>query len=72
LNRGKKSIAIDLKKPEGKQIIKELAKVSDVVLENFRPGTTRKLGLSYDVLGQINQRIIYAAVSGFGHTGPYS
>jgi len=72
LNRGKKSIAIDLKKPEGKQIIKELAKVSNVVLENFRLGTTRKLGLSYDVLGQINQRIIYAAVSGFGHTGPYS
>lgn len=72
LNRGKKSIAIDLKKPEGKQIIKELAKVSDVVLENFRPGTMRKLGLSYDVLSKINPRVIYAAVSGFGHTGPYS
>jgi CoA:oxalate CoA-transferase len=72
LNRGKKSIAIDLKKPEGKQIIKELAKVSDVVLENFRPGTTRKLGLSYDVLCKINPRLIYAAVSGFGHSGPYS
>ena len=72
LNRGKKSIAIDLKKPEGKQIIKELTKVSDVVLENFRSGTTRKLGLSYDVLGQINPRIIYAAISGFGHSGPYS
>jgi len=72
LNRGKKSIAIDLKKPEGKQIIKELAKVSDVVLENFRPGTTRKLGLSYDVLCKINPRVIYAAVSGFGHSGPYS
>jgi len=72
LNRGKKSIAIDLKKSEGKQIIKELTKVSDVVLENFRPGTMRKLGLSYDVLGKINPRIIYAAVSGFGHTGPYS
>ncbi|MBU4601487.1 CoA transferase, partial [bacterium] len=67
-----KSIAIDLKKPEGKQIIKELAKVSDVVLENFRPGTTRKLGLSYDVLCKINPRVIYAAVSGFGHSGPYS
>ncbi len=72
LNRGKKSIAIDLKKPEGKQIIKELTKVSDVVLENFRPGTTRKLGLSYDVLCKINPRVIYAAVSGFGHSGPYS
>ncbi|MBE3084897.1 MAG: CoA transferase [Actinobacteria bacterium] len=72
LNRGKKSIAIDLKKPEGKQIIKELAKVSDVVLENFRPGTTRKLGLSYDVLSKINPRVIYVAVSGFGHSGPYS
>jgi len=72
LNRGKKSIAIDLKKSEGKQIIKELTKVSDVFLENFRPGTTRKLGLSYDVLSKINPRVIYAAVSGFGHSGPYS
>ena len=72
LNRGKKSIAIDLKKPEGKQIIKELTKVSDVVIENFKPGTMRKLGLSYDVLNKINSRIVYAAVSGFGHTGPYS
>lgn len=72
LNRGKKSIAIDLKKPEGKQIIKELTEVSDVVLENFRPGTMSKLGLSYDVLSKINARIIYAAVSGFGHSGPYS
>jgi CoA:oxalate CoA-transferase len=72
LNRGKKSIAIDLKKPEGKQIIKDLAKVSDVVLENFRPGTMKKLDLSYDVLSKINPRIIYAAVSGFGHSGPYS
>jgi CoA:oxalate CoA-transferase len=72
LNRGKKSIAIDLKKPEGKQIIKELTEVSDVVLENFRPGTMKKLGLSYDVLSKINPRIIYAAVSGFGHSGPYS
>ena len=72
LNRGKKSIAIDLKKPEGKQIIKELTEVSDVVLENFRPGTMKKLGLSYDVLSKINPRVIYAAVSGFGHSGPYS
>ncbi|MBU1290737.1 CoA transferase, partial [bacterium] len=72
LNRGKKSIAIDLKKPEGRQIIKELTKVSDIVLENFRPGTMRKLGLPYDVLSKINPRVIYAAVSGFGHTGPYS
>lgn len=72
LNRGKKSIAIDLKTSEGKQLIKEFTKVSDVVLENFKPGTMEKLGLSYDELKKINPRIVYAAVSGFGRTGPYS
>ena len=57
---------------EGKQLIKEFTKVSDVVLENFKPGTMEKLGLSYDELKKINPRIVYAAVSGFGRTGPYS
>ena len=54
-----------------KEIFKKLVKKSDVVFENFRPGTTKKMGLDYDVLKEINPRIIYCAVSGFGQTGPY-
>lgn len=72
LNRGKKSITLDLKKPQARDQFKELVKQADVVLENYRPGTMEKLGLGYDELKTINPSIIYAACSGFGHTGPYS
>ncbi len=72
INRGKRSIVIDLKKEEGKKLVKEFAGKADVILENFRPGTMEKLGLSYEELAKINPGIIYGAVSGFGHTGPYS
>ena len=72
INRGKKSIAIDLKTKEGKELLLELVKEVDVLAENFRPGTMEKLGLGYDVLKEVNPRLIYAAMSGFGHTGPYS
>ncbi|GAU77097.1 CaiB/BaiF CoA-transferase family protein [Fusibacter sp. 3D3] len=72
LNRNKKSITLDLKKPEGKEILKALVKEVDVIIENFRPGTMEKLGLGYEVLKTVNPKIIYAASSGFGHTGPYS
>ena len=72
LNRNKKSITLNLKKEEGKSILKALVKEVDVIIENFRPGTMEKLGLGYDVLKEINPKIIYAASSGFGHTGPYS
>ena len=72
LNREKKSISVNLKKEEGKRIIKELVKKADVLVENFRPGTMEKLGLGYDILKEINPRLIYAATSGFGHTGPDS
>ncbi|MBU0928117.1 MAG: CoA transferase [Spirochaetes bacterium] len=72
VNRGKKSIAIDLKSEEGKRVLVGLAKECDVVVENFRPGTMEKLGLGWDVLKAANPRLIYAAVSGFGHTGPDS
>jgi crotonobetainyl-CoA:carnitine CoA-transferase CaiB-like acyl-CoA transferase len=71
LNRGKKSITLNLKTEEGKEIFKELIKHSDVLLENFRPGTMEKLGLSYEKLAKINPKLIYAAISGFGQTGPY-
>ncbi|MBS4189723.1 CoA transferase [Bacillus sp. FJAT-49705] len=72
LNRGKKSIELDLKNPEAIAIIKELVKEADVVIENFRPGVMKKLGLDYESLQLINERIVYASISGFGQYGPYS
>lgn len=72
VNRGKESVAIDLKKEEGKRLLRELAKECDVLVENFRPGTMEKLGLGWEVLKADNPRLVYAAVSGFGHTGPDS
>lgn len=72
LNREKKSISINLKTEKGKEIFKKLITKFDVVIENYRPGTMEKLGLGYDVLKEINPRIIYASTSGFGHSGPDS
>lgn len=72
LNRGKKSITINLKTEEGKNIFKELIEQCDVLLENFRPGTMDKLGLGYEELKEINPRLVYAAISGFGQYGPYN
>ena len=72
LNRNKESLTLNLKAPEGKEIIKELVKHVDVLVENFRPGTMEKLGLGYEVLKEINPRLIYAASTGYGQTGPYS
>jgi len=69
VNRGKKSISINLKTEKGKQILLEMIKKVDVLVENFRPGTMEKLGLGWEVLKQINPKLIYAAASGFGHTG---
>lgn len=71
-NRSKLGCTLNLKDPEGKEIFKELVKKADIVIENYRPGTMEKLGLGYDVLKEVNPGIIYGAVSGFGHTGPYS
>lgn len=71
-NRGKKGICIDLKTPEGKALVFRLASEADVVTENFRPGTMDKLGIGAEALRKENPRLIYAALSGFGQTGPYS
>lgn len=71
LNRNKKGITLNLKSAEGKEIFKQLVAKADIVVENYRPGVMDKLGLGYDVLREINPRIIYAAVSGFGCYGPY-
>ncbi|AYO31405.1 CoA transferase [Biomaibacter acetigenes] len=72
INRNKKSMTLNLKKPEGVDILKKLVRKADVIVENYRPGTMEKLGIGYNVLKEINPKIIYAACSGFGHTGPYS
>ncbi len=72
INRNKKSITLNLKTDRGKEIFKELVREADIVVENFRPGTMEKLGLGYETLKTINKKLIYAACSGFGHTGPYS
>lgn len=72
INRNKKSLTLNLKTEEGKKIFFRLLKDADVVLENFRPGTMDKLGLAYEELEKANPGIIYAACSGFGHSGPYS
>jgi len=70
INRGKRSVAIDLKNEAGRDLFLRLVERVDVVMENFTPGTMETLGLSYDVLCQRNPRLIYAATSGFGQTGP--
>jgi len=70
-NRNKRSMIIDLKKLEGKEIVKKLVEKSDVVVENFRPGVAEQLGISYDNLSKINPRIIYCSISGFGQSGPH-
>lgn len=69
-NANKKSLTLNLKINEGKEIFRKLLKTADVVVENFRPGVLPRLGFSYDEMCQINPRIIYCAISGFGQTGP--
>jgi crotonobetainyl-CoA:carnitine CoA-transferase CaiB-like acyl-CoA transferase len=72
VNRNKKSCAINLKTPEGIALIKDLALKSDVLIENFRPGTLKKFGLQYEELKKLNPKLIYCAITGFGQTGPDS
>ncbi len=70
-NRGKKSVTLNLQTPEGKKIFLGLAKTVDVVLENYRPGVTKKLGIDYEALRALNDKIIYCSITGTGPTGPY-
>ena len=70
-NRGKKSITIDISKPAGQALVRELAKDADVVLENYKTGDLPRYGLGYEDLKKINPKIIYCSITGFGQTGPY-
>lgn len=70
--RNKKSLTLDLRTEAGQEVVRDLARQSDIVLENFRPGTMERWGLGYDTLSALNPRLIMVRVSGFGQTGPYS
>jgi formyl-CoA transferase/CoA:oxalate CoA-transferase len=70
LNRNKKSVGIDIKHPDGASLVKEMVAAADVLVENFRPGVTEKLGLGYEDLKPINSRLIYASITAFGRSGP--
>jgi formyl-CoA transferase len=70
-NRNKRSIVIDLKDPAGQDLVRELAAVSDVFVENFTPGLTKRFGLDYETLRAINPRLVYASITAYGQDGPY-
>ncbi|MGH9678628.1 MAG: CaiB/BaiF CoA transferase family protein, partial [Candidatus Acidiferrales bacterium] len=70
VNAGKQSVTLDLKSTQGKEIFKRLVEISDVVIENFRPGVMKRLGLDYEVLSKISPKLVYGALSGFGQEGP--
>jgi formyl-CoA transferase len=70
-NRGKKSITVDLSKPAGQRVVRELAARCDVLLENYKFGDLARYGLGYDDLSKVNPRLVYCSVTGFGQTGPY-
>ena len=69
-NANKKSVTLNLKQEKAKEIFKKLAATADVVVENFRPGVMTRLGVGYDTLKEVNPKLIYCAISGFGQTGP--
>ncbi|WP_404289034.1 CaiB/BaiF CoA transferase family protein [Microvirga sp. RSM25] len=71
-NRGKRSIAVDFETPEGQDLVRRLASQADVVIENFKVGGLKKYGLDYDGLKQVNPRLVYCSITGFGQNGPYA
>ena len=71
IQRNKRSMAINLKENDGVQILKRLVCSADILIESFRPDVKYRLGIDYDTLREINPRLIYASISGFGQTGPY-
>ncbi|WP_222128242.1 CaiB/BaiF CoA-transferase family protein [Roseomonas gilardii] len=72
MNRNKRSIAINLKNDEGREVFKKLVRSADILVENYRPGVMSRLGLGYEALREINPRLIYASISGFGQSGPWA
>ena len=72
LNRNKRSLSVDLKSPEGKEVLCDLVKTADVFIQNYRPGVAERLGIDYSTLSEINPRLVYVSMSGYGSTGPYA
>lgn len=72
MNRNKRSLALSFKEKAGVDIITKLVKNTDIVVENYLPGSLKKYGLDYESLAKVNPRLIYASVTGYGQTGPYS
>ena len=71
-NRGKKSVTVDITKPEGQDLIRRLAAECDVLIENYKVGGLKKYGLDYDSLSKVNPKLVYCSITGFGQTGPYN
>ncbi|GAA2895847.1 CoA transferase [Streptosporangium fragile] len=72
LNRNKRSLAVNLKTEEGREIVRDLARTADVFLQNYRPGVAERLGMDYESIREINPRIVYVSMSGYGESGPYA
>lgn len=71
LNRNKRSLAVDLKNPDGKAVLMDLVRTADVFIQNYRPGVAKRLGVDYDSLSAVNPRLVYVSMSGYGESGPY-
>jgi len=72
MNRNKRSVTLNLKSDAGREVLKRMATDADILIENYRPGAMKRLGLGYEVLKEINPRLVYTSISGFGQTGPWS
>ncbi|MBV9129233.1 MAG: CoA transferase [Verrucomicrobia bacterium] len=72
LNRNKRSLSVDLKAPQGKEVLSDLVKTADVFLQNYRTGVAERLGIDYPTLSKINPRLVYVSISGYGSSGPYA
>jgi crotonobetainyl-CoA:carnitine CoA-transferase CaiB-like acyl-CoA transferase len=72
MNRNKRSVTLDLKTEAGKEVLLRMARDADILIENYRPGALRRMGLGYDVLQAINPRLVYTSISGFGQSGPWA
>ncbi len=72
MNRNKRSITLDLKSPAGREVLLQLARDSDILVENYRPGALRRMGLGYEALREVNPRLVYTSISGFGQSGPWA
>ena len=72
MNRGKKSLTIDISRPEGQALVRQLAQQADIVIENFKAGDLRRYGLDYAALAAVNPRLVYCSITGVGQSGPYS